>query len=380
MPHPLLTTLGATARPAGLGADNDARRFCAEYLGERGFAVSDRPFEFSAWPGRWGTPAIGAVLCVAASIPMFTERLLGFGIVLLLLAIVSAVVIGRYGTVSFSWLRRSATNLEAIRLPVETGQGGTMPPGRTSDQPRATQPPIWLAAHLDSKSQPIPMALRVAAVSVSIVAWLALIVIWAVDQYALATVFSVAALLGAIPLALCTVGHRGTGALDNASGVATILSAIDKLDPTIPVGVLLTSAEELGLAGARAWMRHRASDAGVPIVVVNCDSIDDIGALTCMFPRRYLDHFREPIAAAEKNAKVTVTSRRLVPGILVDAVAFSDAGWPALTVSRANWSSLARIHSRHDNLERMTGANVESAAQFIAAFVSAIFRHSPGLL
>ena len=48
------------------------------------------------------------------------------------------------------------------------------------------------------------------------------------------------------------------------------------------MGVLLTSAEELGLAGARAWVHAWAQDGRAPGVALNCDGVDDRGTLALL--------------------------------------------------------------------------------------------------
>ena len=65
-------------------------------------------------------------------------------------------------------------------------------------------------------------------------------------------------ILVALPVMASIVGARSVGALDNASGVAAVLRTAELLPRGAAIGVLLTSAEELGLAGARAWARESA--------------------------------------------------------------------------------------------------------------------------
>jgi hypothetical protein len=137
-------------------------------------------------------------------------------------------------------------------------------------------------------------------------------------------------------------------------------------EPGTPsVGVLLTSAEELGLAGARAWVRGR-----VPAVALNCDGVDDAGTLTCMYsgaaPASLLRTVRD--AAADD----AVTVRRLLPGILVDGVALADAGWPVVTVSRGSLRTLARIHTARDSVEHLQGTGIPAAAALLVRLVRAL--------
>jgi hypothetical protein len=65
-------------------------------------------------------------------------------------------------------------------------------------------------------------------------------------------------------------------------------------------------------------------------------------------------------------------ARRLLPGILVDAVALADAGWRAVTVSRGSLATLARIHTAADALPRLRGDGVAAAAALLAALAEAL--------
>lgn len=286
------------------------------------------------------------------------------GVVILALVALSGWWLGAVGTVALPFLRHRAINLEGV--PVATD----------------TQPAVWLVAHLDSKSQTVPMLLRIAGVALCTIAWLALLALWgakgvmAVPQW----LFIAAALgsaVGAFPLIGTLVGAEGDGALDNASGVAAVMATLDLLHPAPSVGVLITSAEELGLAGARAWVRDQRgyrSDhtAYPPPVVINCDSVDDSGKLVCMLPVAVARRLSDPIRAAALDSHVAPAIQRLIPGVLVDAIAFTQAGYPALTVSRGGWRSLARIHTRRDDLRHMTGAGIDEAARFISELVRAV--------
>src|SRR6186997_2902451 len=54
-----LEAIAAAPRPAGSQAEADARRYCCGALTSLGFSVTEEPFEYSALPGRFGTPAVG---------------------------------------------------------------------------------------------------------------------------------------------------------------------------------------------------------------------------------------------------------------------------------------------------------------------------------
>src|ERR1700694_2341687 len=99
------------------------------------------------------------------------------------------------------------------------------------------------------------------------------------DTSALWRAIEMSALIVALPSMLCWVRNQSPGAVDNASGVAAVLLAAQALSSVRDLGVLITSGEELGLAGARVW----ASKAGPGIVALNCDTVDDRGGWRTMY-------------------------------------------------------------------------------------------------
>ncbi|HEV2644100.1 MAG TPA: M28 family peptidase [Candidatus Elarobacter sp.] len=273
------------------------------------------------------------------------------------LAVVAAVAVfggwlQRFGTVRWPVGRASGVNLEATR----------------------GVPRVWLIAHLDSKSQPIPLLMRAGGVVSSLVAWGTLFAVWAASSRfrvpAVAIMLpAAAAVAGTVPLAWSFVSARSAGALDNGSGVVAVLRAAESLARDLPLGVLLTSAEELGLAGARAWVMARPSG-----VALNCDGVDDVGRVSVTVAR---DRHGELVAAVQGarhalRAPVPFVVRRAVPGVLLDAAAFADAGWIAATVSRGGWRSLARVHTAADERARLRGDGVDGVARLLAGIAGAM--------
>lgn len=135
-------------------------------------------------------------------------------------------------------------------------------------------PGIWLVAHLDSKSQTIPILARIASVTAFAalfgLALLALISASILGRDSLTRIgvaTSILAAVGLLPLLVLFIGNRSNGALDNASGVAAVLLALRQLKGR-DIGVVITSAEELALAGARAFVAVGLA----PGVAINCDT------------------------------------------------------------------------------------------------------------
>ena len=340
-------------RPAGSPAESAARDYCAGVLRSLEFRVSEEPFEFSAFPGRLGTP-----LCGAAAILMFAAAgHLGWrGHALAAIAVLGAggvVVLGagwwlaRFGVLDLPWRRERAINLVGERAPA------------------GTEPPIWLVAHLDSKSQPLPIAIRALGVMGSLALWGVALVVGVLQSagaplagyWPLLTIVGV---LAGIPVAASVVGSRSPGALDNASGVATVLLAVEQLPSDRSVGVLLTSGEELGLAGARAWVR-----GGRPSMAINVDGVDDSGRIRVIHPTPRPGSLMRAISLAADELGLDSSSGPLPPGLLVDGVALADGGWKVVTLSKGTWRTVTRIHTPADDLSSLWGEGVAELATLV---------------
>jgi Peptidase family M28 len=348
-----LELLATEPRPAGGAAEARARARCADHLAGHGFTVSEVPFQYSAAPGRFATPALGFVWIVAIAgaghlgahgHPRWAAVMLA---ALACLIVPVAWWIARRGVLSLPVARASGVNLVASR---------------------GVAPRVWLVAHLDSKSQPIPILVRVLGITGCSLTWMAAFIVgvggWAAPW--LWIWVTLAGVVSGVPVVASWVGQASPGALDNASGVATVLLAATRVPPNVSLGVVLTSAEELGLAGARAFFRALRPPSDKTGVVLNCDGIDDSGYLKVMY---------SGVSRPERVIRVfagAATPGPLPPGVLVDAVACTEEGWEAVTLSRGTIATWARIHSTRDTADRLTGAGIESTATVLANAAQAL--------
>jgi hypothetical protein len=349
----LLDELCQAPRFAGSPEEARARAKCREELERAGFSCRELPFEYSQWPGRWGPPIAAAVQAATILVVARTATHQGplaaliLGAALYIALMLASGDAKRRWTAQFPFQRARSVNLEA----------------------RRGNPGLWLIAHIDSKSQSVPMLIRIASsVALAVTTALALLVLLLslADAGRFASVWpavQIAAVVSVLPSILCFVRNESHGAFDNASGVAAVLIASRTASTATDLGVLITSGEELGLAGARAW----AAAAKPGMLVINCDTVDDAGRWRCMYtgarPRR--------IAAAAETIAGTLglelTIGRLIPGILTDSMAFADRGIEAVTVSRGTLSTLARIHTRRDTSTALKGRGVTEAAALLSA-------------
>ena len=349
----LVQRVSQKPRLAGSQEEAETRALCKRELESAGFACIERPFQYSQWPGRWGIPVAAAVqtatILVVARTAMHQRPLvaliMGAGLYVALL-FASADAKRRWIT-ALPFQRASSVNLEA-------GRGN---------------PSVWLVAHLDSKSQTVPMLIRIASsigmTAVTLVATIVLLLSLRGDRNpsGLWHAIEISALIVALPSILCWVRNQSPGAVDNASGVAAVLLAAKSLCSVTDIGVLITSGEELGLAGARAW----AAEARPDIVALNCDTVDDRGGWRMMYTGAMPTRIRNAADRVSPANGSKSAIGRFIPGILADSMAFADRGIESVTVSRGTLFTLARIHTRGDNSSAIAGTGVAEASVLLAA-------------
>lgn len=351
-----LHALAAEPRFTGSANAARARAYCRAELERLGFRSIEEPFEYSALPGRWAGPLAGAwslAALVGAAAIGSRGRPEAAALYALAMGVVLAVAgawLARRGVLTLPALRREGVNLRATR--------------------GSTEPRVWLVAHIDSKSQRVPMLARVGSVTAVAIAWIAALFGGLLSPLAAPLswwwpAIGVLGGAGSLGIVATIVGNDSPGAVDDASGVATVLAAAALIGGECPVGVLLTDAEEMGLAGARA-AASRAGDSVRRGIVLNVDGVDDEGVIRLMHggrrPARVIAAVR---AAAERDGE-RLLSHRLLPGVLADAIAFADAGWEAVTLSRGTARTLGRIHTARDGLDAMSGRGIAGVARVLA--------------
>jgi hypothetical protein len=349
-----LHAIARCARPAGSAEESAARDWCRKNLEQHGFSVREEPFAYSTAIGRWMVPVAAFLAASTLGVAALAWRdgavardwILPLGILVVLLAWAGAWG-ARHGVLTFPVARSQGVNLVATR----------------------GVPTVWLVAHLDTKSQPMPTLVRAAlliTLGVALVATLAVAAAWPASlpsPWFIPLLGAVAGLL----LSLAGVGADSPGALDNGTGVAAVLGAVGQVPASQSLGVLFSSAEELGLAGARAWVRGRPRG-----VAINVDTLDDIGVLRCMVHGRQSAGLGARLAdlARQQLGEGSIRVSGLIPGLLTDGVAFGDAGWEAVTLSRGTWRTLARIHRPGDTVGGLTGRGADAVSRLLAGFLT----------
>lgn len=353
--------LQAIAKPRLTGSEGAAQ--VTEDLRARfealGYQVRDHDFTFNPWAGRFGITIAGAILLIggftAASTLYYGHliaSLITLGVVLLLCIFVAFVL--QPALDRFGWGHVKGKNL------LISAEGA--------------HPHYLLMAHRDSKSQPMPLAFRGPAIALSGIMWAALAVLACLSLIQpvparLILVAGTLAVVAAVMLIFCWVDNNSPGALDNASGVVTLLGVAERERGASDVAFLVTDAEELGLAGARAIARQMPAVYGV----INFDGLDDHGGFQVVedfgWPRKTgkAPHLAAALLSAAAALELPAQRRSVPFGIMLDHVPIVKAGTPALTVMRGSLSSLRRVHRPIDDLTRLTGDGVRRAVELTCA-------------
>ena len=225
----------AISRPRRVGCREDEKVAgeIAAWLEQSGYQVERQPFQFSTAPTGFITLEVLAGLLLiliafwARRFGAWAEALPAAMLLLLMVAIGPinrlieansvapdpAAQVSRWSAICLRMgVRRTTVNLVAMR-PV-------------TDDP--TLPHLYLVAHYDSKSQWMPLAVRITLFTAAIVGSLTfasltlLGLTWPALVFA-ANVAGVVAMGAGLPLLFLSAGNASPGAIDNASGVGVVL-------------------------------------------------------------------------------------------------------------------------------------------------------------
>lgn len=361
-PSELRENIAALAQPRMTGSTGaeEVERELRERFGALGYDAEALGFSFSTFPGRFGITVTGAIMAISGGVGawLLWTGLPTLGLIVLLVGLVLALL----------------PVLMLDRLIAST------PFGRADAEnllfTRSGARPQWiLMAHRDSKSQLVPTLLRTLAVGAGALAWLALVVLgglwFAGSLYQFPTAIAIAGIVvvaAGLVLALSWATNRSPGALDNATGLAALLSVARHAGETGDVAFLLTDGEELGMAGARAVVDRLPPVQGV----INVDGLDDGGTIYLAEGHGWRRTGTAPqLAAALLSAgralDLPVERRPLPRSLLVDHLPIASAGIPALTLLRGRWGSLMRVHTGADRPDRLEGRGAAEVATLLSA-------------
>jgi cytochrome c biogenesis protein CcdA len=231
------------------------------------------------------------------------------------------------------------------------------------------QPPrtLYLVAHYDSKSQRWPLVMRIALFTLLIPGTLVVLGAALLNVTSgLIDGLAVVIILASALLVLLGTGNASPGAIDNASGVGTVLHLAEILAARsdwrerLRVIILLTSAEELGLMGATAYVkRHAAQLQADNALVLNFDGVGIAGELQWVGAAS--SELVSLITTAAREENVSIRRFRFI-GALFDHVPFAQRGLDAvslITVGRASRS----VHTARDAIDQLHVSGFDQAGR-----------------
>lgn len=348
----------ARPRMTGTTGAHEVAELIRTKLNALGFQVQDLPFTFSTLPGRFAVSVAGVFMLAGTlgATALLNMRHPGIALVILL------------GVLLLAGAVAALTPSLTVMLPFAKVTANNMLAKKPGSRPR-----YIVMAHLDSKSQPLPLAFRGPAIIFAILSWAALVVfsiLGLLDPVyilpRLTTGLGIVAVIASVLLVFCWTENRSPGALDNASGIATLLGVAAQERERDDVAYLITDAEELGLVGARAVARQLDPVVGV----INIDGVDDDGSFFVLekfgFPPKHIaPHLVAAMLTAAAEMDVPARRRNVPFGLMLDHLPIARAHLPAVTLMRGSFASLKRVHRPTDSVENMSGKGIPSAIDLI---------------
>jgi hypothetical protein len=396
-PRMALSYAASISRPrrVGSGVDEAVAAEIAVKLRGWGYQVERQPFAFSTASEVFLKLFILAGVLLIAALLIWHDRVLAVLLVLLvglfmpLNRRVQSAALQQNGR-GLKWGQRFTTaNLIATRNRVSTTQSVASSTGRN---PVFNLPHLYLVAHYDSKSQRMPLVMRITLFMLAIIAGLILVALTLFDDSAaLYLPIGLLALAAAIPLLFLDVGNNSPGAIDNASSIglvlhlAEVLAQRDNWHDKLHLTLLFPSAEEMTLMGSVAYVTaHEAllheQDRNGGLYVLNFDGIGVDGDLYYVgHSRRSPNNDRISLLTRVQSAcaELDLPLRRFgFIGALFDHIPFAQCGFDAIsliTVGRAS----RLVHTPHDSIDQLHVRGFDQAGRVALHAIDQIIGEKP---
>jgi hypothetical protein len=362
-PHVALSYAASISRPRKVGSGEAER--VAQEIEERlrgwGYHVERQPFTFSTASEVFLKLFVLTSMLLVIALLLSHESLVAVALLVLIVLfmplqrVVQARALEQNGR-GLKWGQRYTTaNLIATRPSVRADLEHGMPH-------------LYLVAHYDSKSQRMPLAVRITLFMLTLSAGLILVGLTLLEvSTVLYLPIGLFALTAALPLLFLDVGNTSPGAIDNASSVGLVLHLAELLaqrtdwQDKLQIILLIPSAEEMTLMGSVAYvtaheaqLREQAERGGLH--VLNFDGIGVDGDLYFVGGSRQRqngDRISLLTYVQDACMKLHLPLKRFgFIGALFDHIPFAQRGLDALsliTVGRASRS----VHTPADNVAQL---------------------------
>jgi len=243
-------------------------------------------------------------------------------------------------------------------------------------------PHLCLVAHYDSKSQYLPLVVRIVLFVILVAGSLVFSILNGFNFFAgsltpLVFVTGILVIICGIPLLFLDYGNNSPGAIDDASGVGLVLHLAEiianqpELIGKLGITVLITGAEELAVKGSLAYvqqnnsyLKSQAKRGGLHIL--NFDGIGVEGKLYIVGSDRGQAYGTGgelyclvQQSAAEKGISI---GRFSLPGAMFDHVPFAEAGFNAVSIIGIGKHSIS-VHTANDSPEKLHERGFDQAGR-----------------
>jgi hypothetical protein len=367
-PETAMEYAASIARPrrVGSGEDEAVADEIADHLRQFGYRVERQPFQFTTAPQTvlilqvlTGLLLVAAILLLRVGSPLAAK--IAAAALLLLLAL--------FNPITRAAQARSLGSQPDRRRYWPMGQAhatanlvATLPHENDPSWPQ-----LYLVAHYDSKSQRLPITVRIALFMVAVAASAIVAILTLLNAITpLVDVAGLIAVIAGVPLLSLDIGNNSPGAIDNASSVGLVLHLAEMLAQRhdlrdrLQVTILIPSAEEMTLMGAVAFVTaheqrlRRQSRNGLYILNFDGVGIDGDLYLAGRSPRR---RPRDPSGLAEhvqhacRELDLPLKRFRFV-GALFDHIPFAQRGFDAITLLAVGKASRS-VHTPGDAVDKL---------------------------
>ena len=361
----------AIPRLVGSAGEAETQDYIVQQFTELGLDVSWEPFAFTKFPAEV-LPRILSVLflLIVLSVPWFGER---FPI-----PVCFACVLSLATAMFFTqWQKR----LEGLYNVGRRHRTENIVATNNANRDHNT-PAFLFVAHYDSKSQVLPIAVRVVAYGITIAGLIALTIVMLVKVIALIwlpnyIVWGIAGIASfcLLLLQINLTENRSPGGFDNASGVGVMLEVARVMmarDEKKSVTFLATGAEEYGMCGALRYIQAHADEYDREnTYVINLDGLgvgDGVNLITRygIPPTRTTRTLRNLFRTSSEALGIRVSERYLPIGVGLDSIPIASRGFETVTLTARGVGSVAlKIHSKQDQSELLNAESLQQVGELI---------------
>lgn len=254
--------------------------------------------------------------------------------------------------------------------------------------------PLYLITHYDSKSQSFNLYLRTGLLLLGVASgglfclwiWVQVFLRWMeIRIYSIPLIFVFSFFLSLathLVLISSNLGNRSEGAVDNASGVGTLLAiargwAFQKRRG-LDLRFVFTGAEEMGLLGSlmfrKRWGQKMVLEKSS---LINVDSIGKRGKMRVLSGGKAGKKWQRQILSIASEKKISLQPLRFYGGILMDHLPYCQLGIPSVgltSISSEGW----RLHTPRDTFSRVEPEGLVEMEEFILALTGPLATNGPG--